>query len=236
MKQLIRRILNWGGYDLRRIGFGRDLMDFIRARDIETVLDVGANVGQFGESLRAKGYRGKIISFEPVPSVFQVLAVKASADGNWEANNFALGAKPGTATINVAEMSEFSSMLPFTGAAARHDRQASVAGCETIEVRTLDDVYPYARTNVLLKLDTQGYEKPVLEGGRSVLPMLKGVLMELPIVHLYEGTWQLHQAIEFMADAGFIPAQIHPVNYHSADSVSLIEVDCLFRPHDRLID
>jgi FkbM family methyltransferase len=236
MKQLIRRILNWGGYDLRRIGFSRDLMDFIRVRDIETVLDVGANVGQFGESLRAKGYRGKIISFEPIPSVFKTLAVKASADSNWQANNFALGARAGTATINVAEMSVFSSILPFTGAAARHNRQASVAGRETIEVRTLDDIYPSERGNVLLKIDTQGYEKPVLEGGRSVLPMLKGVLMELPIIHLYEGTWQFHQAIEFMADAGFVPAQIHPVGYHSTDSVSLIEVDCLFRPRDDRID
>ena len=55
-------------------------------------------------------------------------------------------------------------------------------------------------------------------------------LMELPIVHLYQGTWQFHEAIEFMADAGFVPAQIHPVNFHSTDRVSLIEVDCLFRP------
>jgi hypothetical protein len=62
------------------------------------------------------------------------------------------------------------------------------------------------------------------------MPRLKGILMELPVIHLYEDTWQCHEALEFMAAAGFVPAQIHPVNYHSKDSVSHVEVDCLFRP------
>jgi hypothetical protein len=54
--------------------------------------------------------------------------------------------------------------------------------------------------------------------------------MELPIIQLYQGTWQFHGALEFIASAGFVPAQVHPVNYHSKDNVSLVEVDCLFRP------
>jgi len=61
-------------------------------------------------------------------------------------------------------------------------------------------------------------------------PRLKGILMELPIIQLYQGTWQFHGALEFIASAGFVPAQVHPVNYHSKDNVSLVEVDCLFRP------
>ena len=65
---------------------------------------------------------------------------------------------------------------------------------------------------------------------------MKGVLMELPIIHLYEGTWRFHEAIAFMAAAGFVPAQIHPVSYHSADEASLVEVDCLFRRHDARLD
>jgi hypothetical protein len=127
-------------------------------------------------------------------------------------------------------------MLPSSGAAIRHDGNAAVARTEMIEVRALDEVCPRVKGNVLLKIDTQGYERQVLEGALAVLPAMKGVLMELPIVHLYKGTWQLHEAIAFMAAAGFVPAQIHPVNYHSADGVSLIEVDCLFRPLDERLD
>jgi hypothetical protein len=93
IRRLLRRVLNRFGYDVHRIGFGRDLMDFIRSREIDVVLDVGANVGQFGESLRAGGFLGKIISFEPLSAAYEALAVKAEADGNWDTHHFALGAK-----------------------------------------------------------------------------------------------------------------------------------------------
>jgi FkbM family methyltransferase len=236
MRQFIQRNLRRIGLELQRTGPKHDVMEFVRDREIDVVLDVGANVGQFGESLRAKGYRGTIVSFEPIPHVYQVLAEKATADRDWEVNNFALGATAEQATINVADATVFSSMLPTTTAATEFDDTAAVTHGETIEVRKLDDVFPAVSGNVLLKIDTQGYEKQVLEGGRHLLPMVKGVLMELPIIHLYEGTWRLHQAIEFMEEAGFVPAQIHPVNYHSTDGVSLVEVDCLFRPRDSRVD
>jgi hypothetical protein len=57
-----------------------------------------------------------------------------------------------------------------------------------------------------------------------------GIPMELPIIQIYDGEWQFHEAAKFMADAGFVPAQIQPLNYHGLDSVSLVDVDCLFRP------
>jgi FkbM family methyltransferase len=236
VKQIIQRILKPFGLELRRTRFDPDLMAFIRERAIDTVLDVGANIGQFGTQLRAKGYRGRIVSFEPISEVYKTLAAKATSDRDWTTNNYALGAKSEQATIHVSDMSVFSSILPSTSAATRFDDAAAVARTETIEVRTLDDACRGVSGNVLLKIDTQGFERQVLQGGRSMLSIMKGILMELPIVHLYEGTWRLHEAIEFMADAGFVPAQIHRVNFHSTDPVSLLEVDCLFRPRDPRLD
>lgn len=236
MKRFIRRTLKHFGLEIRRIETTRTLMGFIHDRNIDVVLDVGANVGQFGASLRAQSYRGKIVSYEPISTVYRTLAVNTATDLEWDINNFALGLKSEFATINVSVSSEFSSILPSTCAAMKYNDAAAITGTETIEVRKLDDVFPRPSGNTLLKIDTQGYERQVLEGGRSLLPKLKGVLMELPIVHLYQGTWQFHEAIEFMADAGFVPAQIQPVNFHSTDRVSLIEVDCLFRPRDPRVD
>ena len=86
--------------------------------------------------------------------------------------------------------------------------------------------------NILLKIDTQGYEKHVIEGGKATIQRVKGVFMELPLIHLYEGNWKFHDAVKYMDDLGFVPAQIHPTNYHSRDRVSLVEVDCLFRPRE----
>jgi hypothetical protein len=138
--------------------------------------------------------------------------------------------------INVASSSVFSSLLQTTDAAARYTENAVLTHPEAIEVRTLNEVVAETRGNTLLKVDTQGYEKQVLEGGRQMLSTLKGILMELPIIHLYEGNWQFHEAIAFMAANGFVPAQIHPVNFHWKDEVSLVEVDCLFRPRDSRLD
>ena len=152
------------------------------------------------------------------------------ADGNWEAHNFALGAATGDSTINVAEFSVFSSILTSTGAATQFDSRAAVRNTETIKVRTLVKSAHDLSGKLLLKIDTQGYEKQVLDGGLKILSRFEGILMELPITQLYEGNWQFHEALEYMAAGGFVPAQIHPVNYHSKDRVSLVEVDCLFRP------
>lgn len=236
MKELIKRGFRGLGLDVRRIGYSHDIIDFVTDRAIDVVLDVGANIGQFGEELRQKGYRGKIVSFEPIPDEYRILDLKARGDGNWEAHNFALGERTERSSINVSEASVFSSILPSTTAAVRHAEGAVVTGTQPIEVRRLDDVIPALAGNALLKIDTQGYERQVLEGSRRLLPMMKGVLMELPIIHLYQQTWQLHEALRFMAEAGFVPAQIHPVAYHSVDRMSLVEVDCLFRPRDDRID
>jgi FkbM family methyltransferase len=232
-EQFIRALLKRLDLDVHRARNVRNEVDFLRNRNVDLVLDVGANVGQFAEFLRSRGYQGRIISFEPIQSVFRSLAATAKLDGNWEAHNFALGEASGETTINVAEFSVYSSILDQTRAATEFSSGATVTHQETIMVRTLDEVASNLSGNLFLKIDTQGYEKQVLQGGWKTLPRLKGILMELPIIHLYQGTWQFHEALEFMALAGFVPAQIHPVNYHSKDNVSLVEVDCLFRPRER---
>ena len=68
------------GYDIRRAGydfyanFYKKPIDFIRSRNVDLVVDVGANVGQYGEPLRKEGYLGRIVSFEPIGEAYQVLA------------------------------------------------------------------------------------------------------------------------------------------------------------------
>lgn len=208
----------------------RDLIDFIEDRGIDIVIDVGANVGQFGQSLRDGGYRGKIVSFEPIESAFQALAKKASADGNWEAHHCGLGAAPGAATLHVSGLSECSSILDLTSTASLHDSRIATDHTEEIQINTLDQVAAGISGKILLKIDTQGYEKQVIDGGQQTLQRSLGILMELPIIHVYKGEWQFHEAIEFMAGLGFVPAQIQPVGYHGKDKVSAVDFDCLFRP------
>jgi len=212
----------------------RDLVDFIESRKIDAVIDVGANVGQFGESLRADGYRGRIVSFEPTAASFQELARKAAADGNWEAHRCGLGAAAGRATLHASQLSVFNSILELTETAKLHDNRMAVDHTEEIQVITLDQAAESVSGNILLKIDTQGYEKQVIEGGRQTIARAAGILMELPVIHTYKGEWHFHEAVQYMFDIGFVPAQIQAVGYHGLDNASAVDFDCLFRPRGQV--
>jgi FkbM family methyltransferase len=213
------------------------LIDFLQARDIDVVFDVGANDGHFGLWLRECGYRGRIVSFEPIRAVFDLLKVRADEDGDWDAHPVALGEQRGKAVINVAELSVFSSLLPQRNAATAFDAGAAPARTEAVAVAPLDQFAPdYASRTCFLKSDTQGFERQVLLGAKATLPILKGVQLELPIIQFYSGVWGISDAISFMSREGFVIAQIHPVNYHPADPVSWVEADCVFRRAEPLID
>jgi FkbM family methyltransferase len=236
MKYLIQSLVRKIGLDVRRVGDAVDTSAYLANRNIDIVLDVGANVGQFAGMIRRKGYKGRIISFEPVSAAFTTLRNVAKDDGNWEVQKLALGEAEGTNEINVSRNTQFSSIATLTRAAITFDPAAATVTKETISICTLDNICKNLAGNIFLKIDTQGFEKQVLLGGARTLPGLKGILMELPIVHLYEGIWKLEDALKYMNLVGFVPAQISPVNYHPKDRMSLVEVDCLFRPRDPRLD
>lgn len=230
LKQAIRRVARALNYDIRRVHECPNLFDFLKSRKVNLVIDVGANTGQFARHLRKEGYSGRIISFEPISEIFEQLQTSADGDKNWTVFNIAIGAKPGQATINIAKKSEFSSLLPQAGTILSHDSEAETIRTQEIKIARLDDVVSVSENDaVFLKIDTQGFEQDVLSGAHNILAVASGVMMELPIIHLYEGVWSMEEALKYMRGNGYVPSQIHPVNYHSKDAVSLLEVDCIFR-------
>lgn len=220
------------GYDVRRIDshFYKRPIDFIRSRGIDVLVDVGANVGQYAERLRSDGYAGWIISAEPVRAAFDILAARAAADARWQVLDLAFGEKHGASQINVSEASVFSSIRSQTLSAAAFNAESRVIRRETVRMARLDDIFPeLPKGQAFLKIDTQGYEQQVLMGASGCLSKFLGVQMELPIVHLYEGTWRFHEAAAYMHERGFEISNIVPVNYDPADPASLLEIDCIFR-------
>jgi FkbM family methyltransferase len=234
MKALVRGVVRKLGYDVSRRTPG--LVDFLQHRGVRTVVDVGANEGQFGLWLRARGYAGRIISFEPTSVAFKMLRIRAARDANWQVHQLALGAESGDATINVSGYSEFSSLQEVTSAATRFDPRSATAHQEQITLSRFDDLLLEDLPRTLLKIDTQGFEKQVLAGAARSLSSLCAIQLELPIVHFYKDSWQIGAALEFMREKGFVLSQIQPVNFSSHDPVSLVEVDALFRKYDKTID
>jgi len=95
-----------------------NLAQFIQVRnvfaqqEIDLLLDVGANAGQFASEMRAF-YKGEMFSFEPVSTAFNQLKMAASGDPKWRCFQLALGSKAGTGTIHVAQETQFSFFLKF---------------------------------------------------------------------------------------------------------------------------
>lgn len=235
MKQLLKRIVR---NQFRRRGWdfvrGPNLNQFLESRAVDFVIDVGANKGDYGDLVRRWGYKGRILSLEPASAPYALLEQRIARDGAWSALKVACGSEPGEAEINLSEDERFNSFLPMNKTAQAFDPKSGVVGTEMVPVQRLDaimlDQQPFWRP--FLKIDTQGFERQVLDGAPDLLRRCQGVQLELPIAHLYDGVWSLREALDYMDAAGFVLAQTVPTNVFPHDKASAIELDCVFRRKD----
>ena len=205
-------------------------MHLIHAHGVSLILDVGANAGQFGREMRELGYRGRIVSFEPLKGAYAQLRHAAKRDALWTTYNYGIGSRDGAANINVAGNVQSSSLLAMLPRHLRSAPESLYLGREEITVRSLDSVLPEIEIGnevVYLKSDTQGYEAEVLKGGEETLKRAVGVQMELSLVPLYEGETLLADMIHEMDAKGFQIMSLEPA---FADPVSgqLLQVDGIF--------
>ncbi|MCI0686164.1 MAG: FkbM family methyltransferase [Sporichthyaceae bacterium] len=197
---------------------------------INCVLDVGANKGQYGRRLRAGGYRGQIISFEPVARDFAVLERRASADPDWQAYRLALGKESGTITMNVVPGTLSSALAPTTLGSHRYE-QLQTAVTETVEIRRLDELIDPLTRHIenprsFLKMDTQGFDLEVFAGLGDRVHSLIGVQSEVALMRIYEGMPRMAQAIETYEAAGFEISALYPVSRESRTG-RVLEYDCV---------
>ena len=192
----------------------------------ETVLDVGASRGQFALFARESFPGARIVCFEPQPG--PAADLRDLLGDKVELVTSALGAEPGTATMNVSNRDDSSSLLTI---GARQVAEFPGTGSDhsiDVPVSTLDEsIQQPIRRPCLLKIDVQGFELNVLRGGALTLKGIDVALIECSFVELYEGQDTAEQVISFMADAGFRLAGVHGLVY-SADRSS-IQADFLFR-------
>ena len=196
-----RQIIPYPDKDLMR------RMKLLRHFNINKILDVGANDGYYIWQMRKLGFNGEIISFEPIRDIFQKLVKASSAYSHWQGENIALGDNDGEDTINIAGNSGGSSslleMLPTHVNASPETRYIER---ETITVRKLDSIFAHYYSdgdNILLKIDTQGFEKNVLEGAEMSLPKIKGIQIELSVLELFKGQMLYREMIDYLEKRGF---------------------------------
>jgi FkbM family methyltransferase len=204
---------------------------------IDTILDVGANHGQYATSLRTLGYTGWIYSYEPVKSIFDSLSERMSGDDRWRGFNFALGEAEDRKRINVAAGDgQASSFLTFNeDGPERWGDAHRVARMEDVEVQRLDGVIsaitnerPDAR--IYLKLDTQGLDLTVLRSAGELMPRILGLQSEIAAHHFYEGMIPFGDAINAFQQLGFEITGVFPLS-REFDNLRVIEFDFVFIRH-----
>ena len=208
------------------------LKHFLSYYKFNLVFDVGANTGQYASNLREIGYKGRIISFEPVPSAYSILKLKSDKDVNWEiASRCAIGDQDSKIEINISDDTQCSSLLSLTSEHLDAFPNSSYSTTEKVQVFKLDNVAKnFLNGNsdvILLKIDTQGYEKQVIEGAKEFLPNILGLQVELSLTHLYKDEVLYNEMVLFLSEVGFILYAIIP-GFTDIKTGKMLQMDGLF--------
>ena len=210
LKTFMKKSFNSAGYDIMRLS-NNPMHTFLglRTLPIRSVIDVGANVGQFGRSIKKIFPDSKIYCFEPLPEPFKKLGKWAiTCQGNVEVFNMALGEKEDEVEMFFhVDHSASSSLLKSTECNENlypfMRKQVSTA----IKMSTLDHIFaesPDSLANeILIKIDTQGYEDRVIKGGSEVFSRARACILEINLYALYEGQASFNNIVQLLNDKGF---------------------------------
>jgi len=232
----IHRLLRGLGWEVQRFknsnGEARVLADILRFTRADVVLDVGANLGQFGDQLLSLGYGGKLVSFEAIPNVHsQLLQHARQRSPAWiVAPCAALGSRRGSIDINISANVLSSSVLPMREAHLAAAPTSNYVDRQTVAMERLDELarpLVPASARLFIKIDTQGYELEVLKGATDLLPQTAGVQIELSLVPLYEGAPTFLGMMQYLQAVGFEPFGMVPV-FRDVRSGRLLQVDGFF--------
>jgi FkbM family methyltransferase len=217
-----------GGFALEEFFLKR----FFTYFQIDCVFDVGANTGQYAELLRSRvGFKGHIVSFEPIPELIEHLRRKAERDSNWHIEPVALSKTVGSAIFSVMVDRQFSSLLSpkhdecdkYTDLNKAARSVPVVTSTLKIEYLKYKDKLGFSRP--FLKTDTQGNDVAVVDSAEETIDGFVGLQSELSVKRLYENAPNFHEAISFYQSRGFELSAIVPT--HPWDFPSLVETDCI---------
>jgi FkbM family methyltransferase len=233
-KSTIRRGLRGMGYEIARFATSFATLQAELLAGSRLVVDVGANTGQYAKFVRSLGYAGPVVSFEPQVAAYEILRRRTASDQSWTARRVALGASTGEATLQISRNSVSSSLLEIREEHVRAAPESVTVGTEQVPLSTLDIQLADDPTDDLwLKLDVQGAELAVLEGGSGTLCRTRVVQSELSLSPLYEGQTDHLMLSGFLRDRGFRMVHVQP-GFQDPGSHLLLQMDALF-VHARIL-
>lgn len=202
---------------------------WIKQAGINTVIDIGAHAGEFSSAVRTILPNVQIYAFEPQPDCYDRLRDKLGRYGSFGAFQVALGERSGQVKFWRSSFSKSSSVLEM----ARLHQEAFPWSAHTVpatvQLEMLDHYLDRIEltTKVLVKIDVQGYEDKVLQGGVQLLKRVDYVLVEVSFGPLYEGQAQFHDVYDLLVQLGFSYAGSLDQLLSPLDD-SILQADALF--------
>ena len=233
-KRLVKlaKVLAYGDYRaaLRKSGVAAAIEHerILKVLACRTVVDIGANRGQFALVSRHCCPEATIISFEPLTAPAQRFHAALDGDPRVTFHEAAVGTDNGEAVMHVSAEDDSSSLLPMTPLQETLFSGTSEVATETVRIVTLDQRLSAdeIRSPALLKIDVQGYELTTLRGCEALLDQFTYVYVECSFVELYEGQSLADEVIAYLREHGF--KLVGTYNIHYDDAGRAIQADFLF--------
>jgi FkbM family methyltransferase len=199
----------------------------LRKLQVDGIIDVGANRGQFSLACRLALPKAPIVAFEPIPHEAKTYRAVHGGFTHVELLETALGDQAGQATLHLSQSADSSSLLSIGSRQTELFPGTQEVASIVVPVQRLDDLQQHwtGRHQQLLKLDVQGFELNVLRGAEQTLQNCKFVYAECSDVVLYEGQALRPEVSKFLASHGFRESASFNATY---DGEQLIQADYLY--------
>lgn len=202
---IIRRYLHKIGLDIHRYDKRSSKFDYIKEIQIKTVLDIGANVGQFASEIRNILPDAKILSFEPIKDCFDKLNIKMQNDDKFYSFNYALGEEEREVEINKNEYLPSSSILTMSKNHTDLFPHTQKTTKEKILIKKMDEIIELKdlEKEILIKIDAQGFEDKIIKGGINIIKNSKAMLVETSFIELYKNQPLFDDIYKQLTEIGF---------------------------------
>lgn len=237
---IVRKQLLKAGYELVRYNIRNNdklrRMNIIALHDINLVFDVGANIGQYSSIMRQNGYKGRIVSFEPLNSAYNELEIVAKTDPLWETSNIALGNTNSKIKLNISENRGSNSIQEMLPSHIKSAPGSSYIGEEEIIVKTIDSIigkYYHTNDRLFLKIDTQGYEHNIIKGAKNSLDKIIGFQLELSVIPLYKNELLLPDMIKLLNQMGYTLWSFEP-GFMDKTTGQILQYDGIFFKNEKV--
>lgn len=185
-KHMERKRLARSGIDFKT--YAQYDLPWLRSLDFDTILDIGAARGSHSLVYHEMFPRATIHAFEPIPENFNKLVTNVSGITNIHTYNLALGSENGSKSLHMSPYLDASSFLGMADLHKTAYPGSDYSGTADVAVKTLDEMIQLSGDEkILIKMDTQGYEGRIIEGGKKLFGMAQAVIMEVCFQPLYEG-------------------------------------------------